>query len=344
MLSGWAGGGKMGKMPVCDACTARAPPVHRRGHLPYWAQAGAEVRARRMKSGHIETIVAIADTGSLRAAAEKLGKTQPALSKALRLAEEDLGARLFVRAARGMEATKIGQTVIARARIIHAELGKLEEEVQQIKGAQTGSLNLTVSPLAAVKIIPSVMARFRQRFPKVHVQIAGGHPPATMASLRAGHTDIVIGPIPGKEDQAGISVRKLLDSPVCVITGKNSRHRGARHLAQLVEGEWVMIGPRQRVFGIGSDFRKLGLTAPVPVITSDSVSSLLAMIENSDLLCSFPSLLLDEMQQHWDILRLDLSGQIASVPIGVMTRSDRPLTPAGRSFAELVLAQAARGG
>ena len=285
-----------------------------------------------MKPGHIETIVTIADAGSLSAAAERLGKTQPALTKALRQAEDDLGARIFTRAARGVEPTEIGRAVIARARIIHAELRKLDEEVAQIQGSGAGDLHVTVSPLAAVRIIPAVMDRFRRRFPGVHVQITGGHPPSTLAALRSGDTDIVIGPVPEPHDRSGLSLRSLLQSPICVITGRGSKYDRKQHLADLVDAEWIMIGPRRRVFGIGQDFKRLGITQPEPVTTSDSISGLLAMVEGSDRLCSFPSLLLDEIQLRWQISRVDLQDDVTPVEIGIMSSADRPLTPAGRAF------------
>ncbi|GKY86511.1 LysR family transcriptional regulator [Sinisalibacter aestuarii] len=293
-----------------------------------------------MKAGYVEMIVAIADAGSLRAAADRIGKTQPAITKALRNAEEELGDRIFTRAPRGVEPTEIGRAVIARARVIQAELRKLDEEVSQIQGARSGSLHVTVSPLAAVRIVPKVMDRFRRLFPGVHVQIAGGHPPSTTATLRSGDTDIVIGPVPDENERSGLSVRPLLSSPISVITGKGSRYAGATHLAALRDAEWIMIGPRKRIFGIRRDFLRLGLEPPVPVTTSDSITSLLAMIEGSHRVCSFPTLLLEEIEPRWQIVRLPLQDDVTPVEIGLMVRADRPLTPAGRAFVDAVAAQA----
>ena len=289
-----------------------------------------------MKPNHVDIIVAIADTGSLRAAADRIGRTQPALTKALRLAEDELGARIFTRAARGVEPTEIGRAVIARARVIQAEMRKLEEEVRQIQGDRSGSLHVTVSPLAAVRIIPKVMSVFRRRFPGVHVQIAGGHPPSNLTTLRSSETDIIIGPVPQPKDSNGLTVRPLLASPLAIITGRQSRYAESTRLADLVDAEWVMIGPRKRVFGVGQDFKRLDLPAPVPVTTSDSITSLLSMIEGSDRLCSFPSLLLDEIGPRWKITRLPLADDLTPVQIGLTIRADRPLTPAGRAFVEAV--------
>ncbi len=289
-----------------------------------------------MKSSHVQIIVAIADAGSLRAAAEVVGKSQPALTKALRQAEDTLGARIFTRAARGVEPTEIGRAVIARARVIQGEMRKLDEEVRQIQGEHAGSLNVTVSPLAAVRIVPKVVDRFRRRFPGVHLQVSGGHPPSTLAMLRSSETDIVIGPAPPADERSGLYVRELFASPLSIITGATSRYARTSRLAELTDAEWVMIGPRKRVFGVGQDFRALGLAPPDPVTTSDSITSLLAMVEGSSRVCSFPSLLFDEIAKRWAIVRLPLKDRLSPVQIGLTVRADRPLTPAGRAFVDAV--------
>ncbi|MBV7410597.1 LysR family transcriptional regulator [Maritimibacter sp. DP1N21-5] len=293
-----------------------------------------------MKPAHVEVIVAIADAGSLRAAAELIGKTQPALTKALRQAEDGLGARIFTRAARGIEPTEIGRAVIARARVNQAEFRKLEEEVGQIMGDRSGQLSVTVSPLAALRIIPQALNRFRRRFPRVHVQVSGGHPPSTIAQLRSGQTDIVFGPLPDPDYRSGIHVRPLFASPISIITGENSRFLNARRLSELQSADWFRIGPRERIFGVGHDFQAMGLTPPKPAVTSDSITSLLAMLEWGDRLCSFPTMSLPEILPRWKLRVLDIEDKLTPVEIGLMVRADRPLTPAGLAFVEAAVAQA----
>lgn len=293
-----------------------------------------------MKANHVETIVAIAEAGSLRAAARAIQKSQPALTKTLKQAEEELGAKIFARAARGVEPTEIGRKIIARARMISAEFRKLDEEVRQVRGDGSGSLHITVSPLAAVRIVPKVMDRFRRQFPLVHLQIAGGHPPTALAILRSGETDLVIGPTPGKGERAGLAIRNLLKTPLVVIASRGSRYADATRLADLGEAEWIMIGPRKRSFGIASDFAAAGLDVPQPIATSDSIMSLLAMIEESDRVCSFPALMLEEIAPRWNIVALPLADHIEPVQIGLMSLADRPLTPAALAFADMVVNRA----
>jgi len=293
-----------------------------------------------MKVIHVETIVAIAEAGSLRAAARTLQKSQPALTKALKQVEEELAAKIFTRAARGVEPTDIGRKIIARAKMISAEFRKLDEDIRQIQGDGSGNLHVIVSPLAAVRIVPKVMDRFRKQFPQVHLQVAGGHAPSALAVLRSGEADLVIGPVPAKDDRAGLTIRNLVKTPVIVITGKGSRYANATRLEQLVDAEWIMVGARKRSFGIASDFMAAGLPVPEPVTTSDSITSLLTMIEESDRLCSFPGLMLNEIMPRWNIATVPLTDRIEPVDIGLMTLADRPLTPAGLAFADAVVNRA----
>lgn len=108
-------------------------------------------RGDHLKVQHIQTLVAIADAGSLRGAADALGKSQPALTKSLRQAEDDLGVPIFQRSSRGVVPTELGERVLTRARAISSEIERLDDEVAQLRGAQVGSIHVCVSPLAVSK-------------------------------------------------------------------------------------------------------------------------------------------------------------------------------------------------
>src|SRR6476469_4587157 len=65
---------------------------------------------------------AIADEGHLGRAAERLYRTQPALTKCIDRLEEELGAKLFERAGRGLRLTGVGEVLLARTRQMSKEL------------------------------------------------------------------------------------------------------------------------------------------------------------------------------------------------------------------------------
>ena len=145
-----------------------------------------------IKVQHIEMLLTIERAGSIRAASKHLGRTQPAVTKALRQAEADLGAAVFKRAPNGVAVTEEGKPILRRARVIQSELRKMREEFAQRRGLGTGQISVTVSPLAASRIIAGAIKLFRRRFPAVQVQITGGHEPiafgaGTRRSRRPGH-------------------------------------------------------------------------------------------------------------------------------------------------------------
>src|SRR3981081_4437774 len=99
-----------------------------------------------MQMQHILSLVALLEAGSLRSAAASLGRSQPGLTKNLRQIEDELGVRLFQRTSRGVIPTKIGQLVLARTRPIATDIRRLQEEVEQTKGGQHGTVGSCPRP------------------------------------------------------------------------------------------------------------------------------------------------------------------------------------------------------
>ena len=289
-----------------------------------------------IKVQHIEMLLAIDRAGSIRAASKLLGKTQPAVTKALRQAEAELGVAIFKRAASGVVLTEEGKVVLARARVVQSELRKMQEDVDQRRGLGTGRVNVIVSPLAANRVVGATIKMFKRKYPEVLVQINSGHEPMAFGPVREGQVDVVIGPEPRASDTAGLSVQFLVETDITVITGQNSRWKDATTLEELAQGEWLMIGTRARLPILQRHFLSRGITPPDPKITSESIISVLSMLQDSDLLCTFPQLLIDNTSARWRIRTIDLTESLASARIAITTSADRPPTPAVQYFCDCV--------
>ena len=289
-----------------------------------------------MKVQHIEVLIAIEEAGSIRGASKVLGRTQPAVTKALRSAESQLGARIFMRTPGGAALTEEGRPVLRRARIIQAELNKMQDEIAQNRGEGTGSISITVSPLAAHRIISPAIKRFKRRFPSVNFQISAGQEPYAFGPVRDGTVDVVIGPRPNKTEAFGLDVRFLVETQITVISGQSSKWLGIKSLEELAKGDWVMIGTRSRLPFLQKRFLANGIEPPKPTITADSISSVLSIIEGSDFLCTFPQLLVPKSKEKWKIADLEVSDQLQSAPIALATSSERPPTPAVQFFCDCI--------
>jgi DNA-binding transcriptional LysR family regulator len=87
-----------------------------------------------MSLAQIEYFVAVSETGHVGRAAEALRIAQPAVSRQIRNLEDELGARLFVRSARGMRLSEAGDVFLEHARAILAQIDDARRAVQARKG------------------------------------------------------------------------------------------------------------------------------------------------------------------------------------------------------------------
>lgn len=287
-----------------------------------------------MQIQHIRAVVAIADSGSIRAAARRLGKTQPALTKTVRQLEDELKAPVFRRTSQGVVLTEIGRAVLIRARSVAAELQRLDEEVAQLRGGQSGSVSIHVSPVGAVLIIPRAMQHFRRIMPDVEVKIANGLYPAALHPLREGQIDMLLGPAPALSEARDLTVEPLLTSGLSIITRRGGRYAKARSLGELLDARWIVLGGSEGPSHLYADgFRQNGFEPPAATTSSDSLMATMGIIENDDVCCALPSRLSGFFAERHSIVALDLAEKLPDLTISLMTRAGLPLTPAAAQFA-----------
>jgi LysR family transcriptional regulator of abg operon len=291
-----------------------------------------------MQMQHILSLVAISEAGSIRSAAASLGRSQPGLTKNLRQLEDELGVKLFQRTSRGVIPTKIGQLVLARTRTIATDIRRLQEEVEQTKGGQHGTVSVCVSPLAATQILPAALLSFRRRFPEVDVQISSVLFPVAIVPLREGHTDIVIGPRPPADQSHSLNVEPLLTTDIVIVTSKSSPHAKARSIGDLSNADWMMIGSPGGPGDISEPvFRENGFRSPIARISSESYMAAFEIVRSLGLVCTFPGRLLREQGNRYpDLVVIPVRESIAPIEITLLTRADVPPTPAAREMAACI--------
>ncbi len=119
---------------------------------------------------NIETFFWAAALGSLRAAGEKLGTTQPAVSQRIAALELALGVKLFDRAARGVRLTAKGQELLAHAeQLIQARNGLIE--AARDSTTMSGRLNLGVAETIVQTWLPKLIAEIHMAYPDLTLEI-----------------------------------------------------------------------------------------------------------------------------------------------------------------------------
>lgn len=273
-----------------------------------------------------EVITAIAEAGSIRLAADLLGRSQPGMTKVLRRVEESIGFPIFERTARGVLPTEQGRAILYRLATIQNEFRRMQMDIASIRDAQEGMLTLCVSPLAAMEILPSALRQFHQVYPNICIRVVSGTYPSSLPLLHQGKIDLMIGPEPPGEMAKGLSIEPLTPTEIAVVTSSTSPLRNAGSLAELAQAQWIMIGTKGGPGDIfAAPFRKIGIEPPRAVVWSDSYFGAMAIVESLGAICTFPARLL-RFARPWGICPIPVKEKIDPLVVCNITRSRQPFT------------------
>jgi len=296
-----------------------------------------------MRIQQLQLLLAIAETGSLRASARVLNLTQPALTKALRLLEDELGAPLVVRSPHGARLAPAGELLAVRAAAALRELDRGREEVAAWAGGTDARVTVGLSPSAATLLAPGAVGRLGARWPRVQVRLLDTLYPRSVALVRSGELDFAIGPVPADRLDVDLASRPLFSSRSVIVVRRGHPLAKARSLAALAGADWVLTGPAG---GPGDPaalgFEALGLSAPKVRLACESFSTLLAMVGASDVVCVMPERFVERLAARLELVPVPVADPLPDSPILAVWRADVPLTLPARRLLD-AFGQEARG-
>ncbi len=191
---------------------------------------------------HLRSLVAIADTGKLATAAERVHLTQSALSHQIRALEEHHGLPLFERTRQGLSFLPAGERLLQLARTVLAEVQAAERDLQRLNGQATGELRIALECHTCFDWLMPVMHQFRQRWPGVEVDLVAGFHADPLTLLKEGRADLVIGSRP--KAVRPWQVLPLFRFEILAVLANDHPLRNKRHLAAHdFEGETLITYP-----------------------------------------------------------------------------------------------------
>lgn len=308
---------------------------------------------RRLRLRHLELLVALADAGTMRAAALRLHLSQPALSKMLAEIETGFGARLFERSAQGLCANALGEAAVYRARVMLGELARGRDEVDALRTGAKGVLRL--GTLSVTATVPRAVVALRRRVPGARVQIQEGRVRELIQKLLHGELDCVFGAITPALLTSGLlpllRPEVLLEDELCVLCGATHPLASKRRLrwAALHDAAWA-APPKDTLVrqALMTAFLNEGLEPPEPaieVVSSVTLGSVLRM--DAKLLGAVRFEHARDELARGGVRRLIVAPVIALPSLGLYTRRDvEAPAPLVQAFADEVrrLGMRPRGG
>jgi LysR family transcriptional regulator, regulator of abg operon len=333
------------RLPLCGSVPLQGTICHRQGSLEDVKL--FEVMRKRhhflifkassLKLHHFRNVVAIAEEGSLRAAARSMRVAQPAVTRSLSELERELGAPLFERRARGMILTPIGEAFVRRASAVLNEVKRARDEVNQLGGGSSGSVAVGLSIAPHISMLPQALRPFRTRYPDVQLHVIEGFYPTLESDLRDGSIDFYVGPAPDDALPAELLQEKLFDNTRTVLCRKNHPLGKARSLRELAGAEWATTSITQ----LAEDelkflFESYGLAPPRLILRSQSALTLMVMLAHTDLLAMVPRQWKDFAPMADILSAINVQEPLPAPAIVLIRRRDVPLTPAAAYLAALL--------
>ena len=232
-----------------------------------------------MELKHLRLLRAIADHGTMSAAARVLGYSQPAVTQQIQHLERELATPLVVRAGPGTRLTEAGEILVRHGDSVLATVARARTEVEAISGLRSGRVRIASFRSAAATLLPPALGAMTRKHPGISFTLVETEPARSRELLRDGGCDVALvydyrtsgtePPAPGDD----VVATHLLDESVHVALPRAhpTAGEGPVHLRALRDARWIAGCPNCRENLVRS-CAEVGYTPDIAFETDDYVA------------------------------------------------------------------------
>lgn len=295
-----------------------------------------------MRPRQIRLISEIFSHGKLQIAAELCGMTQPAASRMLGEVEALLGAKLFNRGPKGMEATPTGALVARHARRMVNDLSQLAAEFTELRAGRGGIVRIgAVTGPALGEIVPAIQA-LKAEAPLVDVSVEVAPSATLVPQLERGHLDFALARLPPWMEDRAFDIEPARTEIVRLLVrdGHPMLERGPLKVSALHDFPWILqsLGtPIRRA--VEDAFHEEGLSSPPNVTTTSSLLAVIALLRDSDAIAPMAQEVVDLMLEppvSAGFRHLELKRPMTVEPYMILCARDRELSKAAETLLTMV--------
>jgi LysR family transcriptional regulator, nitrogen assimilation regulatory protein len=145
-----------------------------------------------MNLQQLKTFVLIAELGSLSKVSDRIRIAQPALSRQMRLLQEEAGVPLLIRHRRGLQLTEAGEELLKRVSGVIRQLDKVFDDVRTLSGSARGRVALGIVPTASYVLAGQLACQVAARYPGISLRIVEAYSVHLIEWLQRGEIDVAI--------------------------------------------------------------------------------------------------------------------------------------------------------
>jgi len=278
----------------------------------------------------------IAELGHLGRAAQKLNRSQPALTKSIQRLEESFGTKLFEREGRGIKLTAVGELLQRRSRQLQHNIAETHREVRDFASGVLGNIRLGCAASMAEHLLPQMTATLLERAPDITLNLVIGQDDLLRESLRSGRLDMVICPM--FEGDPHLSHHTLFEDRAVVVASRDHPiFATPMRLRDLCAYRWVLPGTRVSARRwIDNVFQSHELPLPSVQIETNTISLLPRLIAKTGLLSFLARETLDDFKCIAHLREVPLAQTCMRRSIVVLVRAEGYLSPAAQALLDLL--------
>lgn len=193
------------------------------------------------KRSDLTKFLTVAETGKILAAADRLGITQPALSRVIAKLEDQFGGRLFERVPTGVRLTELGSVAADLARDVLREIEIAEVRIQDTVSGRTGCLRVTADPTWMYAVLPDTVGRFHEAYPGIEIELRTANASEGIRRLTHAESDIHCGGVDVQDPLPPfLACRGFLKVSSGIVAHKDHPlHHGPVALPDLANYPWI---------------------------------------------------------------------------------------------------------
>lgn len=251
----------------------------------------------------LRVVRAVHESGSITAAAASLGYSQPAVSQQLKRLEQRLGLAVIERVGRGVRLTEAGLVLARHAVTVATALDAAAGEIAELQGLRSGLVRLVAFPSASATLVPSLLARMKEKHGQISITYLEAEPPEAVATVRENRADLAITfSYPGdrvdphRESAQGLRVATLRRDEMMLVLPVGHPLAGAEapiDLGDLADENWVAGCPRCR--GHLLDLCDRRGFAPRISYETDNVAAVFGLVEAGIGVALLPALAIESV-------------------------------------------------
>ena len=284
----------------------------------------------RLHAKQLRLLIAVAEQGSLLAAADRVGLTQPGASKALKELEATLNAELFLRTNRGLVPTEAGKCAVRFARLIQSDINNLRHELSAIASGAGGKLAVGTI-MGAVPLLTRALSHLLEKQPDISVEILEDTSESLLSLIDQGRLDAAICRLSVSTKPHVYDAIAVKDESLAVIAHASHPAAGLSSIAlqDLSMCRWVVYRanmPMRRT--LEREFFEENLFFPTHLIETTSALATLSLLSgNPNLIALVSDDVADYVCQHGMVSRLPLRLKSRSEPYELISRRNAQKNP-----------------